>query len=803
MKSPAAYLAVILSLGIWLSRSVSIPVLYSLTPGIILAVLAFIFIKNKTFSHLSLYLAIFFAGVSSYSAQAILPPDHISKIVSEDGQKIFLKGAISDDPVTQRTRYGKFSSSFTLEADSVKGAGEWQNAVGPVRVRLYSDKGEEALSFADEVILEGEASRPKGLKNPGLFDYSRYMEIQGIYISLKVKDGASVRKLPPGRRRSIKYHAALARRYVRNAINRYFHSPDNGFLNSILIGDRSDLKKSLNDDFIKTGTVHILSVSGTHVGLIACIFLFVFSLLRLPKKLNISLSVVFLIFYSYVAGLSPPIVRSTIIFSLFAFGYLINRKGGMLNSLSIAAIVMLIVNPRVLFDTGFELSFASIASIVILTPAIDKVLGTNAVNKRRFTGKIRLYLSKSVSVSLAAWIGVAPIVSYYFNITSPSAVIANIVIVPAVFLVMILSAVFLAASLCCSILLSPLSAAIQAVDHAMFFINHHLSALPLAYFRTAAPSAAFMLAYYAALSLFVIPQEVRIGAVRITKRSVFTAALIMMNMVVWQCALDNGKDNLTVTFFDVGQGDSALVEFPGPRYMLIDGGVGGSGDGPDMGVSVVAPSLWNKGIDKIDAVMVTHFHEDHMGGLLYILENFKVGCVMDNGISPEKPGAIFKRYIRILKEKNIRRIAIGEGDEIKGFGQSRVFVLNPDKPDTSSDLNDSSITVKIIFKGSSVLFCGDIMPSSMERLISYGDFLRSDIIKVPHHGGSLKPAAQAERFFALVAAKVSVISVGSSNRFNMPAESTLKMINNAGSMAYETKRSGAVTFALTGKVLEK
>ncbi len=803
MKNPAVYFAVAFSSGIWLSRSINIPIFYSLIPGIIFSVLTFIFIKNKALSHISLYLAIFFAGIASYSASSILPPHHISKMISAESQKVFLKGTISDDPVTRATFYKKFMTSFTLDADSFKGAGQWQKAIGPVMVRLYSGKRMRDLSFGDEVILEGVVSKPKGLKNPGLFDYSRYLEIQGIYTSLKVRDSSLVQKISGARSYSIKYYASLTRRYVRSAIGRYFHPPDNGFLNAILIGDRSVLKRSLNDDFIKTGTVHILSVSGTHVGLIACIFLFIFALLRLPKKVNISLSVLFLIFYSFVAGLSPPIIRSTIVFSLFAFGYLINRKGWILNSLSIAAIVMLAANPKELFDPSFQLSFASIASIVILTPVIDKALGIYSIDKGPFTGKIRLYILKSISISLAAWTGVAPIVSLYFNITSPVAVIANIIIVPAVFLVMILSFVFLTTYSWCAFVSTILAGTIQVIDHAIFSINHNLSAIPLAYFRTAAASPMFILTYYAILSLFIIPPAIGIGAVRFCKKYIFAAALILLNIIVWQCAIDTGKDVLTVTFFDVGQGDSALVEFPGRRYMLIDGGGGGSEDGPDMGISVAAPSLWNKGIKKIDVVVVTHFHEDHMGGLLYILKNFEVGCVMDSGFLPAQPDAIYKLFNKIIKEKKIRRITIGEGDEIKGFGEAEIFVLSPKKSISSSDTNDDSITLKLIYKNSAVLFCGDIRSGAMERLISYGEFLRSDIIKVPHHGGSFADAAMAKRFFELVTPKISVISVGNANRFNMPSEGTLELIRHAGSAIYETKKAGAIILDLTGSGFTK
>ncbi len=786
MKRPILYLVVFFSLGIIISSSLfQIPIFYPILFAIIFIATALAFSKSTAFSHLNLYVALIFFGMAYYQNANILPANHISKLTSEESKKIFLQGVIVDDPVLNITFYNTEKTTFVLEVSSYAATSGWRKATGLVKVDLYGGV-KQPLAFSDEVIVEGLLARCPALKNPGLFDYSNYMANRGIYSVLKVKENFFIELVGKRSSKSIKGIAYRTRGLIRDCLDKYLGAPYSGFLKAILIGDRRDLDEGIKDDFIKTGTVHILAISGLHVGLVGAILIALFGLLGVPRKINLILTLTFLIFYSFIAGSSPPIIRATVIFAIFVIGYLIERDPDILNSLAISAFLILLWNPKELFDPSFQLSFVSVASIIIFVPKIDTILGGfEAIPpSRSFTGKIRRYILKGVSVSIASWLGTWPLISTYFNIVSPVSVIANLFVIPMLFVLITASFIFLSISFIPNPFIGFAAYILSGGEAFLFYVNHRLSELPFAYFRSPSPGVAFSILYYALMSLLIVP--------RIYRRHLLLVTLLFFNVIIWQNAINFKDDTLRVTFLDVGQGDSIFVESPDGGHILIDGGSGGDEEGFDIGKSVIAPYLWNKGAFKIDAIIVTHFHEDHLGGLIYILKNFKVGSVIDNG-AIAKNNKIYDEYIRTIKAKGVRRIVAGEGSEIKGSGGMRMIILNPQTDGEIMDSNDNSIVLKLVYKNFSILFCGDITEKTMKRLLAYGNSLHADIMKVPHHGGNLGNEGMVRSFFEQVSPKISITSVGSSDRYKTAVKNTSKIITYLNLSSYETKNTGAIT----------
>lgn len=798
-KRPVLYLAIPLSLGIFTATFLKVPINYPFILSVTFLILALSFLKKNVLSHLSLYLAIFFLGVFLFKNSDILEANHISRFTSEDEKRVFLRGVIVDDPIISTAFYKSEKTTFVMDVHSLKEDSGWRRATGLVRVDIYRNAArKEDIGFGDEVVLEGLLSRPSSLRNPGQFNYSKYLEIKNIRSILKVKDGSFIKPAGIAHSNPLKMAAYNIRHSIRNSIDGYFRPPFNGFLKAILIGDRSALKASLKEDFIKTGTVHILAISGLHVGLIAGLFLFLFGVLKMSIKLKLALTAGLVFFYSFIAGSSPPIIRSAIMFSIFVIGYLINREADILNSLAIAAFLILLGNPKELFDPSFQLSFASIASIVIFAPKIDEVFSLNVAMRYSRIDKIRLYLLKSISVSIAAWLGVWPLIAFYFNIISPVAIIANIIVIPALFVIMAASFLFLFVCGISSYFAGYPASLLYILQKLLFFVNHRLSGLPLSYLRVPSPSIEVAILYYALISLLLMPMAMMIGGIRIYKKHLLVVILLLFNILIWKDAINSEKGSLKVTFLDVGQGDSILVELPKRGAILIDGGSGGDEERFDMGRAVIAPYLWNNGIYRLDAVIATHFHEDHLGGIPYILTNFNVGCVIDNGARAAADNRLYNRYKRIIDRKGIRHLIVGEGDVITFSDDVRLFVLNPPKDAELVDSNDNSIVVKLTYNGRSALFCGDITAKSMKRLASYGGFLKSDILKVPHHGGHLGDSDRVGDFFKKVSPGISVISVGRKNRFKGPSDGTLKIITSLNSKCYETSNGGAIGLLTDG-----
>lgn len=799
MKRPILYCAISFCLGISLTYFFNIPIKPCLIVALILIILAAIFFKNNRLSHIFLYIALILFGAVYYQNFNILSPNHIANFTTEEGRKVLLKGRIANDPVTKKAFYGKEKISFTLKADAISlmnsspglklsetvrqaGAGSdyyWQKVTGLVKVDLYSGEKQDNINFGDEIVAKGLLSRPQGLKNPGIFDYSNYLKIKNIYALFTVNGIDSVRVIRNGQAGRMQIWAYVLRRRINDAITRYVDASYSGFLKAILTGERGELEVSVTDDFIKTGTVHVIAISGLNIALIAGIFIFVFRIFGIRKKFNLILTSAALIFYCFVAGANPPVVRATIMFVIVCLGYLIDRESDILNSLAIAAFIILLGNPNELFDPSFQLSFASIFGIVLFSPRVGNL----------FSSKPN-YFIKGMALSIAAIIAVSPIVGRYFNIVSPIAIIANLVIVPALFVITIGSFIFLIINfLGLKFILIYAGWALSLLTKATFYINHLFAQIPLSYIRIPSPSISFLLLYYVFIFSFFFFKR---------KRELIIILLLVINLAVWSNLFAEQNKKLKITFLDVGKGDSILLEFPDKGAMLIDGGSGGIEGMTDTGRSVVAPILWNKGIRRLDAVIVTHFHEDHMGGVLYLLKNFDIGCVMDNDTAPPEDRRLYNEYKDIVMKKGIRRLVIADRDEITGFDRVRLYVINPPQGQGLSDANNNSVVIKLDYKKFGALFCGDISSNAMERIMSYGELLKSDVLKVPHHGGSMGKESVAHRFFDEVSPRVSVISSG--GRFHSRDLSEISTFFT--SVNYNTKLNGAINITTDGSDFE-
>jgi len=786
VKRPILYLTFIFSAGIIFSSLFFVPIICLIVLTAVFILSALLFSRNSTISHISLYLAVLFFAWAYYMNSCTIPPDHISRLLSGGPKKVFIKGVVTDDPIDEMNSYDQNKTMFLIRLEAVSEGEVWKKTCGYVKTISYSNP--DFLSFGDEIVVEGILSEPTGLKNPGVFDYSRYLRLRGIYCVFKVDPPGSIKIVKPLKGFSIQGIAYNLRHKARSLIDSSFDKRHAGFLNSIIIGDRVQLEEGIKEDFIKTGTVHVLAISGLNVTFVAAIFLCIGGLLRIPKKVNLVLTLFLLVFYAFATGANPPIIRAVVMFGIFAMGYVLNRDSDPINTLSLAAIAILVYDPKELFDPSFQLSFASVASMIVFTPPIMETLKLNKKIGRLPLEKAKLYVLGGVAVSLAAWIGSFPLTAAYFNIISPVSLAANLIIVPALSLLTALSFAFLAVEPFFTQLGGVLSFIIRMADDAVFFANHIMASVPFSYFRVPAPPVYLCIIFYAAALLALLPR----------KKYFIIVALILCNIEAWSAVVSMDMNKLEITFLDVGQGDSTYIKTPSGANILVDGSGGGTEGNFDLGRSVIAPYLWNKRVFKIDALIVTHFHEDHIGGIIYILNNFKVGCVIDNGCET-RDSYLFDKYMEVIKRKNIRRVIVHRGDRLGPFGGVNLYVLNPDFDGAAIDSNDNSLVIKLEYKGFGALFCGDIKQKAIESLDGYGNILKSDVIKVPHHGGKLGDNGKIKGFFDQVASKVAVISVGRNNRYGAPARSTVDAILSSGAMIHETKDSGALMISVDDK----
>ncbi len=803
-NNPLAIICIFFCLGIWVAKLVHIPLFFLFASCGLFLITALVSLEKKFLFSVSLSIAIFLTGFLHFSNTQTYPANHISHFVSDDAQSVYLTGKIISNPEVSSTFYGSDKKVFTFQAHDLKIKEQWQAIEGLLRVTLY---GQREVQHGDQLLLQGSLEQPPGLRNPGGFDYRAYLVNHNIMALLKVKEkdaflglaspgglgtpldiSSSVASSPSAPRNDGFFRALFRfKQKLHNIIYRHLEGEQAALLSAILLGERTNLSQDVKDLFIKTGTIHILAISGLHIGLISLILLAVFRFLRLQRSLGFIFTILILIAYAFLSGLRPSVVRATIMAVIVLFGFLLNREVKIYNSLGLAALLILLVHPHYLFDAGFQLSFVSVISIVYFVPRIEKLFP--AAQNRYLS-----YLIRAGSVSLAAWIGVAPLVAYYFNIVTPVAVVANLLIVPCLFLVVSAGICFLFFAL----IWAPLGAIFAQTSALSLLGLSKLASLigqiPFGFFASAPPSVFLFCGYYSGLILIFNYRKLDIAPAKIA-----IALAVIANIIVWRPLFEASSDKLTVTFLDVGHGDAIFIQFPRKGAMLIDGGP--ASDENDAGKAVILPFLRNRGINKVDAVLLTHPDNDHVGGLPSVIKNVEVDYAFDNGMPEES--LIYASYKRQLVKNVPHYRILKQGDEILGFPQVKLSVLYPARPflvGSGADNNNNSLVIRLVYRDVSFLFCGDIQRQAIQRILAYAPLLQSTVIKVPHHGSY--EGKTEDEFFRAASAQVAVISVGRNSRFGFPRPQVIRELKQVDTQVYQTSENGAVIISTDGEDVE-
>ena len=487
-----------------------------------------------------------------------------------------------------------------------------------------------------------------------------------------------------------------------------------------------------------------------------------------------------------------------------------------MNTLALAAMLILIVHPPSVFSISFQLSFSAVLSIIYGLSKVHKrpAFLSDRQKKSLFTGMISKLFSFFL-VSFFAIIGTLPLVMLYFNQVSLIGIFANFLIIPIIGFIVVPTGLF-------SVFLYPVSG--EAASWFMYISGAVLSKaislvnlfsdMPFAAVKTVTPSYFEICCYYIMMWALLNLKKVRPETSEIEK-SDFTGktARVLVAVVVlalvgdicyWLNVRFRNRD-LRVTVIDVGQGSSTLLELPGGYCILADGGGFYDNSVFDMGARVIAPFLWRKKIKTVDTLILSHPNSDHLNGLIYIARHFNVKSVWTNGEKRNTLG--YKKFMKIIKEKNIDmpkfkdmpRTCKINGVALKIFYPKRDF-LDKRKKDKWRGINNNSLVVKADFGKYSFLLPGDIMESAERELVSMaGKNLASTVLIAPHHGSG---SSSTGLFLDKVNPEYSIISSGWKNRFHFPHPSVLKRYAGLGCKIFRTDINGAITIATGGHSLE-
>jgi len=772
---------------------------------------ACLYVAGRRFSRFAAALPFFALGVLFFIPynHPDLPSNHISRFADEAATDrgrgaLALPGRAIEGVIASSPEFSAGRTRIHVDAQRIFDADEWKETTGAIQLTVNG--AAEGLGPGDTVRFLSTLYRPWNFGNPGEFDYEGWLAYRGIFTKGFVKSAGLIsrtREAPWSAARSL--HDARARIKKIIARSGAVNAP---LMEALITGERGGISPSVREAFEATGTAHLLAISGLHVGIVAVFFYGLFlSLLKRSERLMLAYNVKTIallmslapaLAYAAVSGLATSTQRAAVMLAAFVLTLAIGRGRDFINTLCLAALVILAVAPYSLYEASFQLSFAAVVGMVYLVPLFRGLAARerelDPVAKLRPHGHLYNYARRMIHnrfvlpafAMAAAGLATGPIIAFHFHRASLVGLLANMAVVP---LATIAIPILLLGAFVSPLWEGGASILMSAADPllgAVVVVAGFFSKLPYSSFWVSTPTYLEIALFYAVILMAANLKKGR----RYIYAASFFAALLAADAAYWRFFSARAGE-MRVTFISVGQGDSTLVELPGGETMLIDGG-GSYAAGFDIGESVVAPLLWHKKIRRIDYMVLSHAQLDHMGGLGFIASNFSVGEFWWAGAGSlgalsgalERNGAVIRR--------------VGPETVESASGGARIEAFRPYTDPAGEDLNNMSVVVRLVFGDRGFLFPGDLAGAGEAAAVALGRDIAADVLKAPHHGSKY---SSSREFIEKVAPSVVVVSAGRDNPFGFPHKETLERYSSAGLKVLRTDTGGAVTITTDGRAM--
>jgi competence protein ComEC len=826
--SPLALCAIGLIAGIVIQNTFDLPALIWLILVIFLIAGTVLFLIIRRFSinyqspissylYVVTYLAIacfICLGAIRLCAFYRTKPDDVRNFISNEPKLATIRGLIVSEPFIQASSEWKFAkfkhtdstSSFYLKLREIETTDGWAQASGAIRVQ--ADEPILDLRAGDYVQMYCWLERFKGASNPGQFDVTKYLARKNVFVAASVNSREAIEMLQSG---STGLWVKIKRKAREIAVESLLGSPNpqsagwltpdenERLLQALVLGYRAQMDAATFEAFRRTGLLHFVCLSGMNFMILFWIIWQICKTAGLMKRACAAVCLTAAGIFLLVIPPQPPAFRAAIMCSVFCVSFFFRRNSNPFNSLSLAAVILLLIRPTYLFEADWQLSFATVLGILLLAKRTSSYIfeKVTALFENPANGKMPTYFHvfyvivswviAAFAVSFVAWLASIGTLSYNFYTIQPLTSIWTVIASPFIGVISFLGYIKLIVGLVLPTAASILDVIINPLSSCLILLVKHIARIDFSQALLGHITIWLIVFYYCTILFAAFVRFNRPLLQKVVSVTMVSAIIIFLGITKWQRTF---RDDLVLTCLDVGHGQAILAQFPGKANILFDAG---SLQRADVGSRVINPFLDYSGISRIDAVVISHNDVDHINGIPEVVGHCKVGHVYAND-------AFFSGVEQWGTRKFLSDCLAKTGLEIERLESNLNFsnpteikMLWPREQTGQEELsdNDKSLVCLIEFAGRTILLCADIGVYAQAEILRQFPDLKADIVVVPHHGSS---ETLAKNFLQSLKADILICSC---DRRHYQRQQ--KMEREQGTKWYYTPRDGAITVRVNKK----